>query len=115
MQDGYADVAAGVDVGVEDGGLEAHLRRHERVFSGESQAGAEEAAAVEFGVVVDHEHDFPLEDVVIDETAGYAGYVLVVLHLLELAGEEAGGGGGRRGHGGCGCECALRGAAGWLW
>lgn len=33
-------------VGVEDGGLEAHLRWQQRIFGGESETGAEETSCV---------------------------------------------------------------------
>ena len=48
--------------------------------------------SVVFAVVGDHEHDFPFEDVALDQTAAYArdGFFL---HGFELAAEEAGGGG----------------------
>jgi hypothetical protein len=35
-----------------------------------------------------HEHDLPLKDAVVDQTAADAGNVLVALHLLELATQE---------------------------
>lgn len=96
MQYTDAHVAVGVDVRVEERSFEAHLGRQEGVLGWEGEARAEEATAVVLGLVVDHEHDFPLEDVGVDEAAGDAGDGLVVLHLLELAGEEARGGGGGR-------------------
>lgn len=39
-------------------------------------------------VIRDHEHDLPLEDVVVHQPATDARYVLVTLHLLELAAQE---------------------------
>lgn len=47
--------------------------------------------SIELAIVGNHKHDFPFEDVVADETATYAGDVLVALHLLELAAQEPGG------------------------
>ena len=52
---------------------------------------SDQRTAVVFAVVRNHEHDLPFEDVAPDETATYAGYVLVALHLLELATQEPGG------------------------
>ena len=46
---------------------------------------------VVFAIVGNHEHDLPLEDVVANQPATYAGYVLVALHELELATQEPGG------------------------
>lgn len=114
VQDADAHVAVGVDVWVEERRLEAHLGRQQRVLGGEGQTGAEEASTVVLCFVVDHEHDFPLEDVGVDQPAGDAGYALVVLHLLELAGKEAGGGGGGRHGGACGVRDVLWGrVCGW--
>ena len=101
MQDADAHLAVGVDVGVEDGRLELHLGRHERVLRREGEARAEEAAAVRGRVVGEHEHHLPLEDVVVVQAhADARDGVLVGLHLLELPREKAGGGGGGRCHGG---------------
>lgn len=97
---------------MKDGCLEAHLRWQQRVFARECETRAEETSyvkglcqyihardsgtwlahspaprlrtSIELCVVVNHEHDFPLEYVVVDETTADAGYALVVLHLLEL-------------------------------
>lgn len=44
--------------------------------------------SVELALVVDHEHDLPVEDVVVDEAHADAGDVGVLLHLLELAAKE---------------------------
>ena len=90
---------------MKDGCLEAHFRWQERVFTGESESRAEETShmsfvsiysssgpdcatrtSVELCVVVNHEHDFPLEYIVVDESTADARYALVVLHLLELPG-----------------------------
>ena len=46
---------------------------------------------IEFAVVGDHEHDLPFKKIVFDQTATYARYVFVALHLLELATQEPGG------------------------
>ena len=40
---------------------------------------------IESAFVVDHEHDFPFEDIRICDPARYARYVLIGLHLPELA------------------------------
>ena len=53
--------------------------------------------SVELGVVIDHEHDLPFKHVVVHDSTAYARYVLVILHLLELARKKACGG-GRRSH-----------------
>jgi hypothetical protein len=42
-----------------------------------------------FAVVVDHEHDFPLEDIVVDQATAYAGNVFVGLHLFKLPPKQA--------------------------
>ena len=47
--------------------------------------------AVVFAVVGNHKHDLPFENVVPNETATYAGDVLIALHELELATQEPGG------------------------
>jgi len=44
--------------------------------------------SVELCVVVDHQHHLPLEHIVVHQTAAYARYTLVVLHLLELASQQ---------------------------
>ena len=44
-----------------------------------------------FAVIGNHQHDLPLEDVVSNETATYAGNVFVALHEFELATQEPGG------------------------
>lgn len=48
-----------------------------------------EHTAVVLAVVADHEHNFPLEDVVVDEATGDSWKVSGALHLLELTLEEA--------------------------
>ena len=47
--------------------------------------------AIVFAIIRNHKHDFPFEDVIINETATYPGDVLVALHHLELATQEPGG------------------------
>ena len=47
--------------------------------------------SVEFAIIGYDEHDFPLENIGADEPAAYSRYVLVALHLFELAAEQAGG------------------------
>jgi hypothetical protein len=42
--------------------------------------------SVIFTVIINHQHDLPLEDIVVFEAAADARYVLVGLHLLQLAG-----------------------------
>lgn len=50
------------------------------------QQTSETATAVETAAFVgQHEHDLPLIDAVVDQTAADAGNILVALHLLELA------------------------------
>ena len=39
-------------------------------------------ASIEFCVVIDHKHDFPLKNIVVHQSTADAWYVLVVLHLL---------------------------------
>ena len=39
-----------------------------------------------FAVVINHEHDLPFEDIVIDEPTRDARKIFRLLHLLELAG-----------------------------
>ena len=102
---GQEKARGGLTVGVEDGCLEAHLWRKQRVFDRESKTCTEEASymtreyapclkaslshtSIEFCVVVNHQHDLPLEHVVFHQTAAYSGYALVVLHLLELASQQ---------------------------
>jgi hypothetical protein len=52
--------------------------------------------SVELCVVVNHEHHLPLEDIAVHQATAYAGYALVVLHLLELARQQSGRSRGRR-------------------
>lgn len=47
--------------------------------------------AIILAIVGNHKHDLPFEDVVPNETAAYAGDVLIALHQLELATQEPGG------------------------
>ena len=62
-------------------------------------AGGRIRTAIVFAIIVDHEHDFPLKDVVVvDKTARDTRDILAGLHLLELTLQE-GGGGGRARHG----------------
>jgi hypothetical protein len=42
-------------------------------------------------VIIDHEHDFPLENIVVDQPTAYAGNVFVGLHLFKLPPEQASG------------------------
>lgn len=51
--------------------------------------GGGERTAVVFAVVADHEHDFPLEDVIVDEPARDPREVFSVLHVFQLPAEEA--------------------------
>ena len=46
--------------------------------------------SVEFAVVRYHKHDFPLKDICVNESAGYAWDVLVGLHLFKLPAQEPG-------------------------
>lgn len=41
--------------------------------------------AIVFAVVVNHEHDRPLEDIVVYQAAADAGDVFVCLHLFQLS------------------------------
>jgi hypothetical protein len=59
---------------------------------------AKELTSIKLGIVINHKHDFPLKHVVVHKPATYPRYALVVLHLFELAGEQACGCGGG-GHG----------------
>ena len=69
-----------------DGRDKLHLGRHMRILWGKVQQASETATTVETAALVgQHEHDLPLKDVVVDQTAADAGDVLVALHLLELA------------------------------
>lgn len=71
-------------------------QHHARVTAAE---GEDIRTAIVFAIIVDHEHDFPLKDVVVvDKAARDARDVLASLHLLELTLQE-GGGGGRARHG----------------
>ena len=38
-----------------------------------------------FAILGDHQHDLPLKDVAVHQATAYAWYILVALHLLELA------------------------------
>jgi hypothetical protein len=44
--------------------------------------------SIELCIVVNHEHHLPLKDIAVDQAAAYAGYALVILHLLELARQQ---------------------------
>lgn len=65
-------------------------------FSSVGPAPCHRRTSVEFAVIRDDKHDLPLEDVVIHQSTTYPRYILVGLHLFELAGQEAGGGPVRR-------------------
>jgi hypothetical protein len=41
-----------------------------------------ELTSIVFTVIIDHQHDLPLEDIVVFEPAANAGYVFVGLHLF---------------------------------
>jgi hypothetical protein len=45
--------------------------------------------SVELCVVINHKHHLPLKHVAVHQAAAYARYALVVLHLLELARQQA--------------------------
>lgn len=70
VQDGYAQVPVGVDVGVEEGAVELEGGRCVGVVWGEVHVGAEIAGVVEGGGVDDYEGDVPVEDVVVVELWG---------------------------------------------
>lgn len=65
-----------------NGRFEPHLWWFVRVVFWEAESCAEEAAAVEFAVVGDHEHDLPFVDVVVDEADRDVGEGFVGLHLF---------------------------------
>lgn len=67
MEDGDADFAVGVDVGVVEGSGELEGGRRVWVVGGEGHFGFEVAAVVEGVWVDDYEGDGPGEDVVVDE------------------------------------------------
>lgn len=46
--------------------------------------------SVEFALIANHEHDLPLEYIAVHQPAAYPRYVLIGLHLLQLATEQAG-------------------------
>ena len=52
---------------------------------------------IEATIIRDHEHDLPLQHVIVHQPTAYAWDILVTLHLLELPTQKAGGCGG--GHG----------------
>jgi hypothetical protein len=54
-----------------------------------------DGTAVVFAVVADHEHDFPLEDIVAHEPARDPREVFGVLHVFQLSAQEAAGACGR--------------------
>lgn len=53
--------------------------------------------SIQLDIIRDHQHNLPLEDVVVRQPAADAGDVLVALHLLQLAGEHPSCGRGRHG------------------
>lgn len=53
--------------------------------------------SIELALVIDHEHDFPLKDVVVGQAAGDSGNVLIALHLFKLTSQKPGS--GALGHG----------------
>jgi hypothetical protein len=50
----------------------------------------ERHTTVVFAVVADHERDFPLKNIVIDETAGDSGEVFGGLHVFQLSAKKTG-------------------------
>ena len=70
MEDGDAEVAVGVDVGVVEGAGELEGWWGVGVFGGEGHGGEEVAAVVEGVGVEDYEADVPGEDVVVFELRG---------------------------------------------
>lgn len=53
-------------IGMEDGGLELHFWWQVWKFLWEREPRAEETSAIVFAVVVDHEHDLPHVEGVVD-------------------------------------------------
>lgn len=70
MQDGDAEFAVGVDVGVVEGVGELELGRGVGVVGGEFHGGEEVAAVIEGIGVDDYEGDVPVEDVFFFELGG---------------------------------------------
>lgn len=119
MEDGDAHFARWVNIGVEDWCLEFQLWGHQRVSLREGHSGAKEATcfvsisrltikmhigmdgrtSVILAVVIDHEHYFPLEDIVVSKTTTDPRYVFVRLHLFQLPLQQRRGG-RREGHSG---------------
>ena len=70
MEDGDAEVAVGVDVGVVEGASELEGWRSVGVFGGEGHGGEEVAAIVEGVGVQNYEANVPCEDVVVFQLTG---------------------------------------------
>lgn len=86
-----------------------HLWRGKRIVGRETESSLEEAPAIQLaGVVCNHEHHLPLVNVVVDQ-AGRNVERLVVLHRLELAGQEGSGAGDGHGCGWCGDRREVKG------
>lgn len=51
--------------------------------AGVGEVGKKQTSVI-FAIVTYHEHDLPLEQVIVDETAGNAGEILDCLHVFEL-------------------------------
>lgn len=70
VEDRNAEFAVGVDIWVERNRiLEGKTWGEERVLGREGEVAAEIASSVVFAVVIDHEHYFPLKDIVIHQPA----------------------------------------------
>ena len=67
MQDGNAEFAVGVDIGMEEGPVELEGRRGVGVVLGEVHLGFEISAVIEGVRVDDDESNVPVEDVIVVE------------------------------------------------
>lgn len=63
------------------------------------QGNEQQLTSIQLHIIRNHQHNFPLKDVAIDQPTAYPGNVLIGLHVLELAGEHPACGGG--GHFAC--------------
>lgn len=78
------------EVGIQVGSSVVRGRSHLRSFSfGIVHVILTLHTSIKLGVVVNHQHDLPFEDIVVHQPAADTRYALVVLHLLELARQES--------------------------
>lgn len=72
---------------MKDRSLEFHRRGEMRILGRERQSCPEEPPSIELALIVDYQHHFPFEYIVVCQATGYAWNIFVGLHLFELTGK----------------------------